>query len=213
MEDKFVLDQHTGEILGHQAAMDTEQYTGRFVPWEGPIPEGGRVDLLTWQSRKVSDQTTLGAELAAFAAEQVSRAEVQPEAPQPPVAPKPLTAEQHLGAIEKAVSKFIMMADDTTQPQRMQMVAELNTFVREEQQREAEDQKELEAPEEAAPPMTDEQRLEKITEAISTLKGVAFLPSGEPNLIVLSAFCGFDVKEWRLQNAAEAEAQGSIGNS
>ncbi len=199
---KFMLDTQTGEILGWSSAMDQEQYKGRFVPWEGPIPEGGRVDLMTWQSRKDSEQVTLGAELAAFAAEQ-AKPKVLPEVPQPPAAPRALSIGERYQALLRAVQRF---TDGKTH-----MFIELNRLVDEEENRIRKGIPQ-EAPAVAASPapmgLTDECRQAKIQRALETLKGQAFTETGEPNLDVISGFCGFEVKALRQASRPAAMSSG-----
>ena len=57
MKEEFVLDLHTGRIIGATQYMKEdiegkERLRGRFIPWNGPVPPGGKIDLTEWQQEK-----------------------------------------------------------------------------------------------------------------------------------------------------------------
>jgi hypothetical protein len=57
MKEEFVLDLHTGRIIGATQYMKEdiegkERLKGRFIPWSGKIPPGGKIDLTEWQQEK-----------------------------------------------------------------------------------------------------------------------------------------------------------------
>ncbi len=103
MKEDFVLDLHTGRILGATSYMKEdiegrERLKGRFIPWNGPVPPGGKIDLNEWQQEKSK-------EIQSFQRDIVS------QSPPPPPEQKPVETGSPLISGETTVQPVITEAD------------------------------------------------------------------------------------------------------
>lgn len=61
--EEYVLDLYSGRIMGVTDYMKNDiegavRLKGRFIPWNGEIPKGGKIDLNDWQQQKAREITS-----------------------------------------------------------------------------------------------------------------------------------------------------------
>lgn len=67
LKHPFYLDLETGFIKGGTSTIETDdRYKNRFIPWLAEIPEGGRVDLESFQRQASQNALASSAEIADY---------------------------------------------------------------------------------------------------------------------------------------------------
>jgi hypothetical protein len=131
--EEYVLDLYTGRIMGVTDYMKNDiegaiRLKGRFIPWNGEIPVGGKIDLADWQKDKAK-------EIQSFQQDIVTQLPNAPEKPaQAPqdkplisaeIQTKPVTESDRLSVIMSVIPK-LTEANMTKAEPKIPTVASLN---------------------------------------------------------------------------------------